>query len=350
MSKKLFVFVLFLTQCLSVQAQIDTTKYGEITRMAIGIASKISSPDTTTVSVAKPEFNVNEATLGELKAIIDSLRAEFWTKGTLLQLGFSQMALSNWNAGGADNLALNAYVNVYRNYALDDMFWESRLQMGYGFMTSFGTRYKRDRFKKTDDRLIFDTKLGYRAIENVFASVMFNFRSQFANGYTYPADKDTSIVASAMFSPAYFSLGAGADYKPIESLSVNVSPLTGNLVVVGKRDLRTKYGNREDQFARLQLGAQIKIDYKQAITKDLSIQTTLNLFSDYLRVPKNIKVHWDLFLDAKLSKYFSTTIKTNLIYDDEILIANKEGVLAPRLQFKEMFSVGFSYTFGEFKK
>ena len=349
MVKKLFVSVLLFIIGFFAQAQTDTTKYGEVIRLIMEISSKISVP-TDSAEVVVPGFDIENATLEELKAILDSLRAEFWTKGTLLQLGFSQMALSNWNAGGADNLALNAYVNVYRNYTFDDMFWESRLQMGYGFMTSFGTSYKRDRLKKTDDRLIFDTKLGYRAIKNMFASVMFNFRSQFANGYTYPADKDTSIVASAPFSPAYFSLGTGIDYKPIESLSINVSPLTGNLVVVGKRDLRTKYGNREDQFARLQLGAQIKIDYKKAVTKNLNIETTLNLFSDYLRVPKNIKVYWDLFVDAKISKYFSTTIKTNLIYDDEILIADKDGALAPRLQFKEMFSVGFSYTFGEFKK
>jgi len=347
MRRALFVSILLLITCLFAQAQIDTTRYGEVIRLAMEIASKVSHPAD---SITASDFNINTATLGELKAVQDSLRAMFWTKGTLLQLGFSQMALSNWNAGGADNLALNAYVNMYRNYALENMFWESRLQMGYGFMTSFGTKYKRDRFKKTDDRFIFDTKLGYRAINDIFASVMLNFRSQFANGYTYPADKDTSIVASAPFSPAYFSLGTGLDYKPIESLSINVSPLTGNLVVVGKKELRTKYGSREDQLARMQLGAQVKIDYKKMVTKSLIIESTLNLFSDYLGIPQNIKVYWDLFLDAKLSKYFSTSIKTNLIYDDEILIADSGGVLAPRLQFKEMFSVGFSYTFGEFKK
>jgi Protein of unknown function (DUF3078). len=349
MRRKLFVSVLLLIAGLSAQAQTDTTRHREVIRLVMEIASKVSSP-ADPVPAMVLGFDIDNATVEELKAVRDSLRAKLWTKGTLLQLGFSQMALSNWNAGGSDNLALNAYVNMYRNYALENMFWESRLQMGYGFMTSFGTNYKRDRFKKTDDRLIFDTKLGYRAIKDLFASVMFNFRSQFANGYTYPADKDTSIVASAPFSPAYFSLGTGLDYKPIESLSINVSPLTGNLVVIGIRDLRTKYGNREDQVARMQLGAQVKVDYKKAVTNSLNVESTLNLFSDYLGVPKNIKVYWDLFIDTKLSKYFSTTIKTNLIYDDEILIADKEGRLAPRLQFKEMFSVGFSYTFGEFKK
>ena len=349
MVKKLSVSILVIIYAFSAQAQTDTTKRGEIIKLIMEIAAKLPTPaDSTTV--VSPRFDVNTATLAELKAVRDSIRAMYWTKGTLLQLGFSQMALSNWNAGGADNLALNAYMNMYRHYAFENMFWESRLQTGYGFMTSFGTKYERDKFKKTDDRLIIDSKLGYRAIKEIFASVVFNFRSQLAQGYTYPADKDTSVVVSAPFSPAYFSLGTGLDYKPIEPISINVSPLTGNLVVVGMKELRSRYGNKEDQAARLELGAQIKVDYKQVVTKDLTIQSTLNLFSDYLGEPKNIKVYWDFFLDAKLSKYFSTSIKTNLIYDDEILIADKDGALGPRLQFKEMFSVGFSYTFGEFKK
>jgi len=33
-----------------------------------------------------------------------------------------------------------------------------------------------------------------------------------------------------------------------------------------------------------------------------------------------------------------------------VLIENDTGELAPRIQFKEILSVGFSYTFGGFKK
>jgi hypothetical protein len=66
--------------------------------------------------------------------------------------------------------------------------------------------------------------------------------------------------------------------------------------------------------------------------------------------PQNIKVNWDFFLDAKINKFFSANVRTNLIYDDDILIENEEGVSAPRVQFKEILSVGFSYTLGEFKK
>jgi len=55
-------------------------------------------------------------------------------------------------------------------------------------------------------------------------------------------------------------------------------------------------------------------------------------------------------LISKLSKYFAANIKTNLVYDDNILIEDSKGVVAPRVQFKEIFSFGFSYAFGDFKK
>lgn len=268
-----------------------------------------------------------------------------WTGGTLLQLGFSQLALSNWASGGYDNIALNAHINMYGNYeVLDDMYWENRLQVAYGFIQSFG-----DRYKKSDDKFIFDSKLGYKAINNFYAAATFNFRTQMTNGFSYPANKEPVLVSSP-FAPAYFSLGIGMDYKPVKPLSINFSPLTGNLVIVEKQELRTKYGNKIDQAVKIELGAQLKVDYKHKISPKLTINSTLNLFSDYLGIPTNIKVYWDLFIDSKINKYFSASLRTNLIYDDEILIADADGNLAPRIQFKEILSIGFSYTIGDFKK
>ena len=268
-----------------------------------------------------------------------------WSVGTFVQLGFSQLSLTNWSSGGNNNVALNTYLNIYRNYAIkEEMFWENRLQVGYGFVQSFG-----DRYRKSDDKLIFDSKLGYRAFRNFFAAASFNFRSQMTNGFTYPANTDPVLV-SGPFAPAYFSLGVGMDYKPFQPLSVNFSLLTGNLVIVEKRGLRTRYGNKIDQAAKLELGAQLKFEYRHKISNNLTINSTLNLFSDYLGTPKNVKVYWDLFIDTKINKFFSASIRTNLIYDDEILIADKDDRMAPRIQFKEILSIGFSYTIGDFKK
>jgi hypothetical protein len=56
-----------------------------------------------------------------------------------------------------------------------------------------------------------------------------------------------------------------------------------------------------------------------------------------------------------------TGIRTNLIYDDNILFTSNrkffnektgemENVMQPRVQLQEVFSINFAYTFGVFKK
>lgn len=331
MLKKLFS-VLFLLLALSLNAQekkevdsgLDTNKKLSVGQeLSLIIASKVEIPQIIPV---EPEPSK-------------------WSGGTLLQIGFSQLSLTNWASGGYDNVALNTYLNIYRNYAVkENMYWENRLQMAYGFINSFG-----DRYKKSDDKFILDSKLGYRAFKNFFAAASFNLRTQMTNGFSYPKDKDP-VLLSGPFAPAYFSLGIGMDYKPFKPLSINFSPLTGNLVIVEKRELRKRYGNDIDKAGKLELGAQLKVDYKHKITEKLSITSTLNLFSDYLGQPENIKVYWDLLVNSKLNKYFSVSLRTNLVYDDDIIIEDEDGYSGPKLQFKEILSIGFSYTFGEFKK
>ena len=44
------------------------------------------------------------------------------------------------------------------------------------------------------------------------------------------------------------------------------------------------------------------------------------------------------------NKFMSANIRTNLIYDDNIQIADKYGNKAPRVQFREVLSIGLSYT------
>ncbi len=55
----------------------------------------------------------------------------------------------------------------------------------------------------------------------------------------------------------------------------------------------------------------------------------------------------------KVNKYFSATISTEMIYDDDIKIVedkNDNGIIesgekGPRLQFKEVLAIGIAYKF-----
>jgi hypothetical protein len=57
-------------------------------------------------------------------------------------------------------------------------------------------------------------------------------------------------------------------------------------------------------------------------------------------------VNWENTLFLKVNKYLSTTIGTMLIYDDNISATDNNGQsIGPRVQFKEVLSVGFAYKF-----
>ena len=234
----------------------------------------------------------------------------------------------------------------------DKIIWETRLQLAYGIITDIDDGFT----KKTDDNIQLDSKFGYNISKNLYLSAQYSFKTQFSNGYKY--DGNTIVQKeSAFLSPGYTNLALGIDYKPWKWLSLNVAPLTGGVVIVNDPALREKYGNyktAEDGSkitmpVKFELGAQVKMDIKLKIGSKIDFSSYLTLFSDYLDKPQNIRVNWDTVTDFSISKFFSINFRTYLIYDDDIMITdfrNPEAPAKQRVQFKEIFTIGFTYSFG----
>lgn len=272
---------------------------------------------------------------------------KFWTIGLLDELGFSQVALSNWAAGGEGSVALNAYVNAMANYQKGKMYWDNRIQLGYGFVQSFDVGYR-----KSDDKIIMDSKWGYRAYKKIYFSAAFNFRSQFSPGFDYDK-KNNKKRKSGFLAPGYATLGIGADYKPGNGkvLTLSFYPLTGGVTIVrADSALRVKYGNEYDKMVRWQLGAQFTATFQKTMFKNFKVASQFSLFSDYMGKPDNIIVNWDVQVDYVFTRYLKAALRTNLVYNDKVKITSKSGREAPRVQFKEVFSLSFTYTLGDFKK
>lgn len=311
------------------QVEIDRSTLSDAQQMCLDIVSSIDELAVdTTAAESKPKY---------------------WTNGILTQISLSQVSLTNWAEGGTANVSMNALIDAHANYNKKNMIFENRLKLSYGFVQSFDSEMPiKEQFKKSDDKLQLDSKWGYKMVERLYFSALFNFRTQFTPTYDYSADPYD--LKSKFMAPGYLSLGLGINYKPFNCLSINVSPLTGNFVVVTEESLREVYGNDLNQAVRSELGAQIKIDFAYSY-KTFKIGTNLTLFSDYLNNPENIKVYWDVDAALALNKFFTLTLRTNLIYDDVIKITDpKTGIAAPRIQFKEIVGFGFTYTFGQYVK
>lgn len=309
----------------SVKAQVaQSENLTSAQEMCLIVVSKIDVPEIQYVAVEPPKY---------------------WTNGILNQIGFSQVSLTNWAAGGTGSIAMNGYIDAHANYKKDKMIWENRMKLAYGFIQTIGEEYK-----KSDDRWQIDSKWGYRAVDKLYMSAAFNFRTQFTPGYTYPTDKEKAPTqVSSFMAPGYISLGVGIDYKPSNWLSLNFSPLTGNWVIVTVPGFRESYGNSKDQAVRTELGAQFKGEIKKSF-KNFKVGTVLTLFSDYLNKPQDLQVYWDVDLGLTINKFLSANLRTNLIYDENIMIADDNGNKLPRVQFKEIFSLSFTYTFGNYQK
>ena len=86
-------------------------------------------------------------------------------------------------------------------------------------------------------------------------------------------------------------------------------------------------------------------DVKYEFLKNMTVYSRLDLYSDYLHKPQNIDVNWEVQINMAINKWFSTTLTTNMVYDDDIKIVQKDGSKGSRLQFKEVLGVGVQFNF-----
>jgi hypothetical protein len=255
-------------------------------------------------------------------------------------LRFSQISLSNWAAGGESSLAANGYLNFSANYKKKSFIWENKLRVAYGIIKQSNIP-----LRKSNDNLQYSTLIGLNIKKNWYFTGAFSFKSQFSNGYKYP---NNSVPVSKFMAPAFIVLSIGMDYKPNNDFALSISPVSSKITVVNDKYLSDKgaYGVEKGKKCRFEFVGMIKLHFKKYIIKNVRLKTNLQLLSNYLENPDYIDVNWEVFLDMKINKNLSTTIATNLIYDNDILIKDKYGVAAPRVQFKEVFGIGLSYKFG----
>lgn len=257
-----------------------------------------------------------------------------WITGGLISINLSQGSLSNWAAGGDKfSLSLNSYLNGHAYYKNGKTTWDNNLDLYLGYVktTSLGAR-------KNDDRIDFLSKYGYGLSPKLSLSALFNFRTQFFNGYTYP-DANTKLLSSASFAPAYIIISPGIDWHPANNFSIFISPVTSRWVVVTKDSLKALYGVPIDKSSEYEIGAFGSINYKTTLNPNLTYTGRLDLFSNYKHNPQNVDLYMTNLFAAKISKVLSATWSLDLIYDDDVRVfgplQNK-----PALQLKSLLGAG----------
>ena len=315
------------------------------------------------------------------------VKPNYWSESLKTNVSIGQTSLNNWAAGGDNTVSFAGFVDGNANYAKNEMFWNNRLQLDYGFLYASSKPI----LQKSTDRIYLESKWGYKteAMKNFYFSANYDFKSQFSTGYDYntpgslvdengneleggalkQAWKDARNLKSGFLAPAYTNLALGIDYKPAKWLSVNFAPLTGGYVIVMDELLRKNYsmalkdtvtpeelaqaeaelqaakesGSKKSidaaaeklgglyEGSRFELGAQLKVDAAVNVNDNFKYSTQVVLFYNYLAGQTAVggkcpRINWDNRVDWKLAKYFSLTLTTNMIYDDTIMITNPKDV------------------------
>lgn len=277
---------------------------------------------------------------GYINAQETTKKDSIWTTSGFVGLKFTQVSFSNWASGGNNAVALDIQGNYQADMKKGKHLWKNRLELSYGLNDN-----KVDGTRKTNDKIYLNTNYGYSISKNLYLSGLLNFQTQFAPGYDYAVNSEVSI--SDFMAPAYLIVGAGLGWTPNKIFTITFSPVAyrGTFVLNNRLSDEGAYGVTPGEKIFSEFGGNLKIEGKYEFLKNMTLYSRLDLYSAYTHNPENVDVNWDVQLNMTINKWFSTSITTNLVYDDDVKIAKEDGSKGSRVQFKEVFGVGLQFNF-----
>lgn len=307
--------------------------------------------------VRKDEAAKMQLEAEKLKGVsADSIKS--WKFGGVISLNGQQVSLTNWAAGGSNSISFGGIISGFARYKKGRDTWDNQVDLGYGIIRQGNNK----NWWKTDDKIQVTSKYGRQAFKKWYYTALGDFKTQFTEGYNYPND---SVYISRFMAPGYLITALGLDYKPNDHFSLFIAPLTGKFTFVNddslarygaygvQAEIRDPYNGgtiiQNYKTHREEFGAYLKMQYQTKIMENITFQTMLELFSNYLDHPENIDVNWTTLTTLKVNKFISATLTTQLIYDDDIQLlrtaGDKKGTTGPDVQFKQVLGVGFNYKF-----
>ncbi len=327
----------------------------------------------------------------EAKKAADALKGvdtgdKAWKFSGTVGLNAAATGMVNWAAGGKNNVNGVAYARMRLLWHKDNFAWDTSLDTEYGLTW---IDQEEDPFQKSSDQINFSSKLGWEFHKAWYLTVLGGFQSQYAVGRSYATGYDAII--SKWLAPSYTDISVGIDWKPSDIFSVYLSPIAGRITTAYVSDavndkynteakdagiadfdlrqaLHAQYGTYYydgDELKYRDFKAEFGLSFKGSINykyKDLTIGTTLGLFTPYAwdktvvdegyfttrdhnRRFGNFDVDWDVAISYQFLKVLNVTLSTSMKYYNGVLVANKEGVLAERVQFKSILGLGVGYSF-----
>jgi hypothetical protein len=270
----------------------------------------------------------------------------YWKKSFKGALSLNQAAFSdNWKAGGVNSIGFNALLNYKADYLKERHSWNNELDLLFGFINTGEQGYR-----KSNDRLYFDTKYGYTLGPkwNMFAA--FNILTQFTKGYKYEKDsldREQELLISDLLAPGFFTLSWGFEYVPKPYFKVRLSPFAPRLTVVRNTDLyvnvENNYGVKIGKTTRWEwLAFQLLAEFNKDLSENVNLNFRYLMYANYETFSfEQIDHRLDANLTINFARYFSVNLTAILVYDYD---------QDSSIQFSQALGIGFIYTFKNYKE
>ena len=283
----------------------------------------------------KAENPVADNTASETEIVV--LKPNFWKKTGAASMQFSQHAISdNWYKGGESTNALLGELKLTANY--DDrqkVQFENSLEIKIGFITTPSDTVHK--YKTNADLFRLKSKLGIRAIKNLYYTLAAEFKTQFFSNYK----TNTNDLISNFLSPAQLDVSLGMDYKLNKrnyNFSVMGSPFSYTFVYINDKNIidRSAFNVDADKRVAHMFGSKITSNLDWKICKNISFVSKFDFFTTYDKVIAD----WENTLNFQVSRYLSTKIFFHTRFDDGVNLTEENDSY---FQFKEMLTFGLSY-------
>lgn len=279
--------------------------------------------------------------IDQLAEAVDVLSEEakkdttYWVSEFSGGINFNQASFSNnWKAGGINSVALGSIIAAKALYKKDRFTWDNEIELLYGIVKNEGQSTR-----KSNDRMFFDTKVGYRMSSNWGAFFSLNFLSQFSEGYEYGPNESQTLISDFM-SPGFLTSSLGFEYKPNDEFNLRIGPFSPRFTFVNNPDIilavPSNYGVPAGETTRIEwLAMQIFANYNKDISENFNIKTRYMMFANYETISlKNIDHRLDVTLTAKITRFINVTLTTITLYDID---------QDPGVQFSQALALGILY-------
>lgn len=266
------------------------------------------------------------------------LKPNFWTKTAAASMQFSQYGISdNWYQGGESTNALLSEIKLTSNY--DDrqkVQFENSLELKVGFITAPSDTVHS--WKTNADLFRLNSKLGVRAIKNLYYTIAAEFKTQFFANYK----TNSNDLVSSFLSPAQFDVSVGMDYKlngKKYKLSLMGAPFSYTFVYLNSDEIvnPSAFNVELGRTTASLFGSKVTANLDWKIAKNITYVSKFEYFTTY----KKVIVGWENTFDFKLNRYLSTKLFLHARFDDGVTLTEDN---KSYFQFKEMLTFGLSYT------